>query len=309
VVLPGPHPGILAWNLGRISTGAALKGHRTALRALFWAIIIAILTMLGWLSKAIEWLNLQPAGTQGLVLLILGVLIAGGGGLLSWIARSVYARYRQGSLRKQEQRSSAEIAMRADFLKGNVAAGTTDHAVNVNAAPYRLADLNKRAVPLVLAIEHEIVETSKRFPPMGSTDYFKEKQSIESELAKAIHPSVVEIEDIAAEFKSQTKLYIDGYRALIPALPVHGKADIEILHRLPAGFSGEFADVFKLAADTYRTRRQFMGKMQGHQQDLSRMAARQAASLKVIAECSERIYSFCAVELKRLVDAKVRKHQ
>ncbi len=207
----------------------------------------------------------------------------------------------------REAEGAKHRKLEADFQKGQAELGTIDHAVNVHAAPEKLKDLTHSAVPLVLRIEQAIVQAIKGFPVSGHPNYFSEKQRIESQVARTIHPFVMEVEEIADQYATNTTLFIHGYRTLVADMPVGDDDGLETLRTLPDAFSGPFAGVFALGSKAFRDRLLFMRGMHGHQQDLSRITHRQATALTTMSDCCERIHRFCSGELKKLVDARIRK--
>ena len=136
-----------------------------------------------------------------------------------------------------------------------------DHAANVQAAPAALKDLTHRVVPLVLAIEQEIVKGTNALPASGHPNYFPEKRRVESELVRTIHPTVMEVEDIADQFASNTKRFIDRYRTLVAELPFGDSDGLQHLQELPSAFDGDFASVFAMGSNALRDRLLFIRKL------------------------------------------------
>lgn len=64
-----------------------------------WVILLSVLTAMGYLSDAIKWLNEQPAGTQGLVLVAVGIAV----GLINWLGKIVWSQFRSVSVTRFEQ--------------------------------------------------------------------------------------------------------------------------------------------------------------------------------------------------------------
>jgi hypothetical protein len=224
----------------------------------------------------------------------------------------VVSRARGRMRRKRlERKATLELAdaerrkLDADFQRGRGELGTVDHAINVSAAPRRLTELTRLVVPLVLRVEQEIVRATDILPVSGDPNYFSEKQRIETDVARTIHPLVLEVEKAAAQFSENTSLFINGNRTLIADLPIGGDGGLRELRALPSAYAGQFAEVFAMGSKALQDRLRFMRGLHGYQQDLTRMTSRQAAALKEMSTCCDRIHRFCSVEIKKLVDARV----
>ena len=249
------------------------------------------------LGSAICWLDKQGGFTQGL---ILAVVVAAGGGLwtfMKWAWRSV--RTQEAVRRAAKGRRTQEI--QADFKKGMPNAASW---IKVSIRPRVRTQSSRSSGPRWIqlnAFSKSFRDTLAKLPENGDPNHVAKKQAVLQQAAMEIHSDVMALESVAKEVGPAVQDFIEAFRAVF-ALPINSDGDRQTLCVLKKTHCNGVAESFRQLASLLTNRREELTKLDGKQQDLSRMVRRAVQALDDMQKAASRVEGFCSREMSATID-------
>lgn len=255
-----------------------------------------------WLSTAISWLDAQGGFTQAIVS---ALVLAAGAAIWSGLVRV----FRRRQARRQERATALlqlQEVLDADFRSEPAELGEVDHGVNTTATLESVqALLYEGLPPLTAIIEKLFKETLDKLPPKGVDGQIVRKQAILKGAAREIHSHVLSLESVAKRIAPQSRAFINAYRKL---LSDHNLSEDEkrSLLDLRETYRTGVAQTFLQVSQLLERRRQDISRLEGKQQDLTRMIRRTVRALRDTERAVRDVSKFCSGELAKTIERLVR---
>jgi len=250
------------------------------------------------MRRFIAWLNEQPAGTQGLVLLLVGLVVPAVVRLVKMCKTTIENR-RAEQRRSQALAAERAAAEREAFEASPAPLGVLDHGENTTKALEELMEISKRTVAPVSTILTTLTQRARKLP-VG----MELKRRAVAQIADELRPAVVELEGLAMEIARRRTQWIEAWIAVLAseeALTVEPSRLLELAKVYEGGPATTFQQLSTLVRDRCRDIRRFSGK----QQALTRVSERSAAAMDSIANCLEDVADFCRAGLPEHAAAAV----
>ncbi|MFN7985244.1 MAG: hypothetical protein U0Q11_25670 [Vicinamibacterales bacterium] len=238
----------------------------------------------------IEWLNEQPAGTQGLVLLLVGLVIPGVIRLTK-VSVAAIKRRREQQRTLRVLREGQVAAERVAFEASPAPLGVLDHGENTTKALDELMEIAKQTVNPVSTILKTLTTRAKVLP-VG----VEPKRQAVAAIADELRPAVIELERLADEISRRRTMWIDAWIGVLAsdeALTLEPAQLLELARVYQDGPATTFHSLSDVVRDRCRDIRRFSGK----QQALTRVSERSAAAMDSIADSLRDVAAFCATGL------------
>ena len=217
---------------------------------------------------------------------------------MKWAWRSV--RTQQAVRRAAKGRRTQEI--QADSKKGNAERGIVDQGVDPTASSDAiLAQFRAALDPVRRIFESLFRDTLAKLPENGDPNHVAKKQAVLQQAAREIHSDVMALESVAKEVGPAVQDFIEAFRAVF-ALPINSDGDRQTLCRLKKTHCNGVAESFRQLASLLADRRQELTKLDGKQQDLSRMVRRAVQALDDMQKAASRVEGFCSREMSATID-------
>lgn len=228
---------------------------------------------------------LVGSGAVGLLLISLGFL-------------------RQSKRRAQIAAAAAEAAKQRDFDSFPVGLGIVDHGVNVIASMDAVMQSLHQARPAASRIQDYLfVRLPLLLPSKGDPDHAIKKQAIFREAAGTLRDDVLLLEDVAAKVELESARFTEACRAIL-RLPVSSDGDAKTLREMKSTYARAAFPLEQVAVILHSTSAK-IGRLQGNQQDLSRVVTRTTAAMEKIARIAADISKFFATEVANTIDRKL----
>jgi hypothetical protein len=230
------------------------------------------------------------------------LLAAGIGGLM--LIGLLLVRVHQR--RARNAAAESEAARQRDFDSFPVELGIVDHGVNIIAASDAALRLFHQARPPASRIhDYLFIRVPEQLPAKGDPDHAIKKQAIFREAAIVLRDDVFMLEEVAAKAEQEVGTFTQACRAIFQ-LPVSSDGDAKALGEMRSTY-GRAAVPFDQVAAIIRSTSERIGRLQGNQQDLSRVVIRTTRAMERLATTAEGVSKFFSVEVATTIDRKLQR--